>query len=153
MIQAMPVTWKERLRPFTRATLAAVVLFAILLAGVGCWTQSVQKCPVTHPVLTLAEFEAYVKAGRVPLLDARSAQSYAAGHVPGAFNLPPGSSFEAGYQGLEKILSPYKDRLVIVYCGDMWCSLADELQTQLIACGFQHVARFPGGWQEWRQAK
>lgn len=138
--------------------ISTALLLAIACLGVGfcaseCETAPEENFYVTHPVLPLLEFKTFVTAGKVPILDARDPQSFAAGHVPGARNLPPGANFHAEYMKLEKILARHKKDLVIVYCGDQWCSLADELQMQLIAQGFQHVARFPGGWTEWQQAK
>jgi rhodanese-related sulfurtransferase len=137
---------------------SAVLLLAIACLGVGfcasgCKTTPHENCFVTHPVLPLLAFKTFVTGGQVPILDARDPQSFAAGHVPRARNLPPGADFHAKYVKLKKILARHKKDLVIVYCGDQWCSLADELQMQLIGQGFQHVARFPGGWTEWQQAK
>ena len=105
-----------------------------------------------HPTLTLAQFRVYVRAGKVPILDAREATEYKDGHVPGAILFPPGSNFYHDYERRRKMLAPAKKHLVIVYCDDQWCSRSDDLQMQLIAQGFQHVARFPGGWQKWREA-
>ena len=125
---------------------SAIVVFS------GCRTQPEENFLIPHPTLTLEQFEAYARSGKVPVLDARELPEYKAGHVPGAVLLPPGANFYHDYERLEKILAPCKKHLVIVYCDDQWCGRSDELQMQLIAQGFQHVARFSGGWQEWQKA-
>jgi 3-mercaptopyruvate sulfurtransferase SseA len=127
------------------------MILAFLLAG-GCATRTEVQHAIPHPSLSLAEFQAYVEARKVPILDTRDLQSYEAGHVLGAINFPPGD-FANEYETLKKLLAPHQKGLVIVYCGDQWCGLADELQSKLIARGHRHVACFPGGWREWQQAK
>jgi rhodanese-related sulfurtransferase len=134
------------------ASLAMLHLALRLFLG-GCAVEAEEKHAILHPALSAAEFQAYVVSRQVPILDARDAQSYNAGHVPGALNLPPGKSFLADYKKLEPTLARHKESLVIVYCADRWCDRSDELQMQLIAQGYQHVARFPGGWMEWQRAR
>ena len=131
----------------------AILLLAVLGSfGCECETPAPEVFSVPHPALSLAEFQSYVKTGQAPVLDARDEQGYRAGHVPGALHLPPGGNFFNDYRRLGKILACHKNKLVIVYCDSQWCERADDLQMQLIAQGFQHVARFPGGWAEWQQA-
>ena len=129
-----------------------LVLVAVTIIFNACETFSLENFSVPHPSLSLVEFRVYVKAGKVPILDARDEQSYEEGHVPHALCLLSDGNFFANYEKLEKILAPHKKRLVIVYCSDRWCGRADDLQAQLIARGFQHVAIFPGGWMQWQQA-
>jgi rhodanese-related sulfurtransferase len=147
MNQAAPHPLGRYKRLINPGNWVGVMFFLALFTG--CQTRPVEHYAVTHPVFTLAELQAYVKAGGVPVFDARDEAAYAAGHVPGAINLPVGPGFEADYHRIERILFPQKQHLVIVYCGDQWCSLADELQNRLIVLGYCHVGRFPGGWQEW----
>jgi rhodanese-related sulfurtransferase len=144
--------WKRFGKDIGTVLILPMTMIGLATSVSGCRTQPTVKYAIPHPRLSLAEFQSYVALHQVPILDARDHQSYDEGHVPGAINLAPGD-FANEYEKLKKVLVPHQKGLVIVYCGDQWCGLADELQMKLIALDFQHVARFPGGWVEWQQAK
>ncbi|HUA68091.1 MAG TPA: rhodanese-like domain-containing protein [Candidatus Saccharimonadales bacterium] len=133
--------------------LFAALVLAMGFLGSGCRTLPPENYAVPHPALSLSEFQKYVRAGKVPILDAREPADFQVGYVPDAINFPPGANFYRDYKKLKHLLGPHKEDLVIVYCVDQWCDRADELQLQLIAQGFQHVGRFSGGWLEWQRAK
>lgn len=134
-----------------------VVLLALFSGGLGIWvrTPCAEKPPavsgVAHPALSLEQFKAYVEEKKVLILDAREAGVFREGHVPGALSLPV-SDFDQAYQAMKPLLAPHQERLVIVYCSDMWCGQADALQQKLINYGFRHVGRFPDGWGAWMSA-
>lgn len=77
------------------------------------------------------------------LLDVRSAEEFAAGHIKGAMNI----SHQDVAANLSKIIG-YKDKPVIVYCrSGRRAGIAEEL---LIANGFtkvKHLAGDMNGWQ------
>lgn len=77
------------------------------------------------------------------LLDLRSSEAYAAGHIRGARSLPADRLAE----GLDS-LKRYKDRPVIVYC-DRGATAAAALR-QLAAQGFGKVVSLRGGLNAWR---
>jgi rhodanese-related sulfurtransferase len=71
------------------------------------------------------------------LLDSRSPQAYAAGHLPGALNLP----------------RPYApaalpDGLVVVYCWGPGCNGATKAAREVAALG-RHVKEMIGGYEYW----
>jgi rhodanese-related sulfurtransferase len=76
------------------------------------------------------------------LLDVRSPELFAAGHVPGATNLPR--------QKLnEKTLAQYdKDRLFVVYCAGPHCNGADKAALELAKLG-RPVKLMIGGVTGW----
>jgi rhodanese-related sulfurtransferase len=84
--------------------------------------------------------------GRNPgfvLLDVRSPQMYASGHVPGALNLPHGRINEHN-------LAPYPpDALFVVYCGGPHCNGADRAALNLARLG-RHVKKMIGGVEGWK---
>lgn len=138
--------------------LAGVLTLAVVAIGLGLFARSgratpppVDRSQLAHPVFSLAEFRAYVDSKRGLVLDARSAADYARGHVPGALSLSV-ADFDTRYEQLKAALTPEQERVVIVYCGDMWCGLGDDLQQKLINRGFRHVGTFPDGWAAWRDA-
>lgn len=82
--------------------------------------------------------------GLVTVLDVRPPEEYAAGHVPGAVNIP--------LKELPKRLREFKrDHEIIAYCRGAYCLLAFEAVAQLRAKGFK-ARRLEGGFPEWRNA-
>lgn len=77
------------------------------------------------------------------LLDVRSAEDFAAGHIRGARNLPTERLAE-GLDGLKRL----KDRPIIVYC-ERGVS-ATAAMRQLVQQGFSKVVNLRGGLSAWR---
>ena len=80
--------------------------------------------------------------------DARIPEQYAAGHLPGALNLP--------LEDVERQLVAHAARLhldtpVLVYCGGADCTDALELALKLRSLGFTDLTLYPGGYAEWVQ--
>ena len=65
-------------------------------------------------LLSWAEFQKMARQPGVLLLDARSADAYAAGHIKGAVNLPF-TDFTAA--SLARVIG-YKDRPILIYCNN-----------------------------------
>ena len=85
---------------------------------------------------------------RVIILDARSPDEFAEGHIPGAKNLPY-------YEFAEKASVVLKaiplDREIIAYCEGLECSNAEDLAFLLKENGYAQVKVFEGGWEEWKE--
>ncbi|WP_205012827.1 rhodanese-like domain-containing protein [Sphingomonas panacisoli] len=64
--------------------------------------------------LSLAQFQAMAASGKAVILDARSADAFAAGHIAGAINLPL-TDFTA--EALAEKL-PDRSRPVLIYCNN-----------------------------------
>ena len=91
-----------------------------------------------------AELLKRARAGLVTVLDVRPPEEYAAGHVPGAVNVP--------LARLEKHLKQLpKDREVVAYCRGPYCVLAYEAVAKLRKKGFR-ARRLQDGFPEWRVA-
>jgi rhodanese-related sulfurtransferase len=82
-------------------------------------------------------------------IDARDSEEYAAGHIPGAVNLP-GEQAVSDPDRLEAFDA--KGKPIIVYCGGGTCELSMNLGFQLMAAGKKKVLVFMGGWPEWSSA-
>lgn len=84
------------------------------------------------------------RAGLVTVLDVRPPEEYAAGHLPGAINVP--------LNDLEKQLATLpKGKEVVAYCRGPYCVLAYEAVARLRASG--HAARrLQDGFPEWKKA-
>lgn len=90
-----------------------------------------------------------LQGGSSLLIDARSREGFAEGHLPGARSLPRGE-FERLLAGLRAEV-PFSTPL-IVYCSGYGCSDSFILAEQLIAAGYRQVRVYEGGFPEWRDA-
>ncbi len=77
------------------------------------------------------------------LLDVRGPDLFAAGHVPGAVNLPH-------RRIIDRNLEPYPpDTLFVVYCAGPHCNGADKAAMRLAALG-RPVKKMIGGVEGWK---
>lgn len=87
------------------------------------------------------------KLGKVLIVDVREAHEYAAGHIPGAINIPRGV--------LEFKIDQYPDlqdrnREIVMQCqGGGRSALATATMQEL---GFKHVVNLAGGFGAWNAA-
>jgi rhodanese-related sulfurtransferase len=77
------------------------------------------------------------------LLDVRSTDLYAAGHVPGAVNLPHGRINERNLAGYPA------DTTFVVYCAGPHCNGADRAAVRLARLG-RPVKKMIGGIEGWK---
>jgi rhodanese-related sulfurtransferase len=105
---------------------------------------------IGRPVpIKLGAFERYAEAHAALILDARDAEEYREGHVPGARNLTYEQA--ATDPALIEKLDP-GGRPIIVYCGGGECEVSMHLAEELIGSGFSRVAVYLGGFPEWHAA-
>jgi rhodanese-related sulfurtransferase/DNA-binding transcriptional ArsR family regulator len=84
------------------------------------------------------------RQGLVTVLDVRPPEEYAAGHLPGAINVPLAE--------LEECLGKCpRDKEVVAYCRGPYCVLAYEAVARLRAKGFR-ARRLEKGYPEWKTA-
>lgn len=84
------------------------------------------------------------RKGLVTVLDVRPVEEYAAGHLPGAINVP-----------IEKLQSYFsklpKRKEVVAYCRGPYCLMSFEAVEKLRKRGFK-AKRLENGYPEWRAA-
>ena len=100
---------------------------------------------------------AAVKAGSAVLVDVRSPQEYAAGHVPGAVNVPYTDNADpaplamwrpaADLSRLYAAAGVTPDRPVIAYCSTGVRSAVTVFTLRML--GYPDVRLFSGSWREW----
>lgn len=94
--------------------------------------------------ISRADLFARLRDGLVTLLDVRPEDEYAAGHLPGALNIPLGE--------LESRLGELPtNREVIAYCRGSYCVLSYEAVAALREQGYL-VRRLEDGYPEWKAA-
>jgi len=91
-----------------------------------------------------AELLQRARDGLVTVLDVRPAEEYAAGHLPGAVNIPL-AELENGLAGLDA------DQEVVAYCRGPHCVLAFEAVARLRGLGWS-ARRLQDGFPEWERA-
>lgn len=146
----------------------------ILNGGLPAWveaggelaTGSAEPEPAPEPyvgepdeaaIATLAEVEAALDDPDVVLVDARSPEEYAAGHIPGAINVEFARNAEADQPRYWKSSAELREmyaslgitpeKRVIPYCTSGVRSAATYFTLRLI--GYERVELFTGSWQEW----
>lgn len=92
----------------------------------------------------------YHAAGAALFVDARSPDEYAAGHIPGAINLPFDDVFKK--PELAKALDA-KGRPIFSYCDGGDCELSRSLAFSLLDQGQHRVVVFTDGMAGWNGAK
>ncbi len=84
------------------------------------------------------------RSGLVTVVDVRPSEEFAAGHVPGAVNLP--------LEQLESRLHQLpRDQEIVAYCRGPYCVLAFEAVAKLRDKGFK-ARRLQNGFPEWKSA-
>ncbi len=90
------------------------------------------------------ELAARARKGMVTVLDVRPAEEFAAGHLPGAINVPVE---ELG----KRLKSLAKSKEVVAYCRGPYCLMSFDAVELLRAKGYK-ARRLEGGLPEWRSA-
>jgi ArsR family transcriptional regulator len=85
-----------------------------------------------------------LRDGLVTVIDARPAEEFATGHLPGAINVPL-SELRRRLRGLPK------DQEIIAYCRGPYCVLSYEAVAELRKRGFKAL-RLEDGYPEWKAA-
>jgi rhodanese-related sulfurtransferase len=99
--------------------------------------------PVT-PEISSAQLRQVLAEGKTPVLDVRSAQEYAIGHIPGSIN-----HYE---KEVEQITTAYPDRgsALILYCNGPYCGKSKRLSEELVKKGYTGIRRYQLGLPVWR---
>ena len=89
------------------------------------------------------------KVHNVIIVDVRTAKDYAAGHIPGAINIPCDEhdhfdGHESEFKGLQK------DKYAYVYCYALLCNLGQKAAKKFASLGYP-VKEIVGGWDEWKK--
>lgn len=124
----------------TISLLRALLLGMALLSGVGCQSG-------TPPAVSIAPSELVqrMKEPKPPvLLDVRTPEEYAAGHIDGALNIP--------HDQLEKRLAELpadRSAEIVVYCRSG--KRAGTAEKILIEKGYTNVKDLAGHWLKWSE--
>lgn len=87
---------------------------------------------------------ALVKGEKIVVVDARSAQSYAEEHIPGAINMPHRTMNEESTKHLDRAV------LHVTYCDGIGCNASTKGALNLARLGFR-VKELIGGLDWWKR--
>lgn len=123
-----------------KKTFLLVLLAALLLAGCGKQTENTQEAALMNITAQEAKKLMDSESGYV-ILDVRTEQEYAEGHIPGAILIP---DYEISEKA-ESVLTD-KDQLILVYCRSGRRS--KNAAAQLEEMGYTRIREF-GGILDW----
>jgi rhodanese-related sulfurtransferase len=84
------------------------------------------------------------KVSGIVVVDARTPETYARGHVPGAINLPHRTIDSTTAASLPR------DKLLVTYCDGVFCNASTKAAAKLTALGFK-VKEMLDGMEGWRK--
>ena len=82
------------------------------------------------------------------LLDARAADAFRQGHIPGAVSLPL-AAFARVFPGLARRLRDA--RMLVVYCSGPNCNDSRDLALRLWEKGLKYLLLYKGGMEDWNE--
>lgn len=132
---------------------AADSLFAEELPSVNIADQNDPVSPAPKPsedlvVINAKQVRQLVSQRQAILLDARMPAEYEAGHLPNAILLP----FDLLYDYEQQLNELPRDRWLICYCDGPPCDLGELLAQELSLRGFQKVAVYQDGLNDWKKS-
>jgi len=126
--------------PHRYLSTVAVVLGAALLASAGCRHGAANTTPISA-----AELAQQLRSGTAPLiLDVRTPAEYAAGHIPGAINIPHTEIAQR-----LKDIPAAKSAEIVVHCQGGGRAAAAE--RELAAAGYTNLRDLTGHMKGWQQ--
>jgi rhodanese-related sulfurtransferase len=99
-------------------------------------------------LINRTQLRTLIDRGDAVLVDARSPEEFAAGHLPGAVNIP----FELLGEFVEQMEALPRKAWLVCYCDGPPCDKGEMLARELSAQGFSHAAFYNDGMDDWKAA-
>lgn len=93
---------------------------------------------------TITHDQIQKNAANLVIVDARSAEKFAQGHIPGAINIPQDKVTE-----LAPTLLANKDAQIVTYCSSTACTASTTAAEKLSTLGYKNVAAYLEGKEGW----
>lgn len=100
-------------------------------------------------IITLDQLKRLLAQHRGVLIDARSEDEFAKGHIRGAANIP---ALEVE-KYFEQLVAVPRDTLVIIYCNNADCHLGRTLAEFMQTISFSNLVLYDEGWDGWTGAQ
>ena len=114
--------------------------FLSLLLLTGCGAPAGQS-PDYRQITMDQAVDMMARESHYLILDVRTPEEFAQGHIPGAINIP-----NETIGGTEPALLPDKDQLILVYCRSG--NRSKQASEKLAALGYTNIVEF-GGIRDW----
>jgi rhodanese-related sulfurtransferase len=130
--------------------LGLLFILAIIPAGIAGWLKPEVFSRDAIPSISVQDAQRTGREQSVLWIDARNAEAFARGHVPGAIRLTN--------EEWESLLLPVMEtwtpgQTIIVYCDQEICNASTTVAARLQAeLGIETIYVLKGGWSAWRQA-
>ena len=99
--------------------------------------------PGNFPRISIADAKKLYQNGQAVLIDVRSNEQFALGHIKGALSIP-------GSQLIRRFAEVPPRKTVITYCACSAEQSSGRAASDLIAHGVKNVFALKGGWSEWK---
>jgi rhodanese-related sulfurtransferase len=87
---------------------------------------------------------------RIPFLDARRSEDFAAGHLPGAWSVPIWEAdAPARITEFEARANPEPRSPIVIYCSGGDCEDSRLLANKLVGLGYRNLLIYTGGFPDW----
>jgi rhodanese-related sulfurtransferase len=114
----------------------------VLLLGSAGFARS--EPPAEASIITASDLNARRESGSAPVvIDVRTSEEYATGHIPGAVNIP----FDQVAARISEVEAPHG---VALYC--MVGPRARKGEASLLEAGYTSVLHLDGGFAAWQEA-
>jgi rhodanese-related sulfurtransferase len=100
--------------------------------------------------ITLDQIRKHVQDHTAVVVDARSAEYYARGHIRGAINLPAGA-MKGNFPKFKQDVA--SDQFIIIYCASSTCGAGDMAAEYLTGQGYNNVRVYKPGWERLSREK
>jgi len=126
-----------------RQIAAVLLIFVALVTAVGCGKTETVTDKKAMVNITPADLKKLFDSGKAPMIvDVRTPEEYAAGHIPGA-KLIPLQTIEEGIKAIDK-----KQEMVLVCRSGNRSAQAYEI---LAGMGYSSLKNMTGGMTEWEK--
>ncbi|MDY6904560.1 MAG: rhodanese-like domain-containing protein [Thermodesulfobacteriota bacterium] len=100
------------------------------------------------PVVDFQAVKNLIESGTCIFADARPADAYAEGHLPGAVSMPVYEIEDYIFSFLDTYAT---DMTIITYCSGINCTDSHFLSEELAAAGYEDIRIFAEGMEKWQQ--
>ena len=101
-----------------------------------------------YSIISLEQLQKLMNEHRGVIVDARGADEFTSGHIPGAKNIP----YQEFQDHLDAMMQIPQDTLVVVYCTGPDCHLGRGLYDVMTQMEFKRVYLYDAGWEGWKKA-
>ncbi len=129
-------------------SLMVLALFLILITISGCISEVKSPEETKYTDITVKQGKEMIDQGEVFILDVRTLEEYAAGHINGSMLLAVQDIPEQELN--DRLMDIPKDRKILVYCRSGTRSL--KASKILVDNGFSEVYNMQGGITDWIKA-